>query len=53
MRAIEVEQVPVDLFKEVPKEPKRPATDGGLPIHLLLPIFGSIPLVAIILKKIL
>lgn len=53
VKTIGVEQVPVDLFKEMPKEPKKSATDSGLPIHLLLPIFGSIPLVVIILKKIL
>jgi len=53
VKTIEVEQVPVDLFKELPKEAKKPEADGGLPIQLLLPLFGSIPLVAIILKKIL
>ena len=52
--AIAVEQVPVDLFKEIPKtQDSRPKTGGtGLPIELLLPILGSLPLIAILIKKV-
>ena len=53
---IEVEQVAVDLFKELP-EAARPKTgerqESGLPIHLLLPALGSVPLIILLFKKVL
>ncbi len=54
-REIGVVQVPADLFKEIPKASsyQKTNTGGGLPIHLLLPLIGSIPLAILLIRKIL
>jgi len=55
VRPLEVEQVPVDLFKEIPKTQDRGSKTGDsrLPLGLILPVLGSVPLLMLLLKKIL
>jgi hypothetical protein len=49
--AIEVEQAPVDLFQDLPKQKKVSGKPDGTPLNLLLPILGSIPLLLVLVKK--
>ena len=55
VQGLEVEQVPVDLFKELPKtqDQKSGTASSGLPIGILLPLLGSLPLLALAIKKML